>query len=149
MSKYRWIKLLKTLKIYLFWPSAQQLASKIKNSEWFDVVIGYYCDRHTFYNHQNFIANANWAYFNRLIWTHLFQKFTLEIDRQVMRTLIPICEHFKLNVLHQLHQNWGCQLIKFDTYLIWTRYKNPNLCFFNIRGFEIFWNFVRWWNKES
>ena len=106
--------------------------------QWFYVVIGYYCDRHTFYNHQNFIANANWAYFNRLIWTHLFQKFTLEIDRQVMRTLIPICEHFKLNVLHQLHQNWGCQLIKFDTYLIWTRYKTQIFAFLISEGLKFF-----------
>lgn len=119
---------------------------------WYDFLIGYYNDWHTFYNHQNFMANANWAYFNR---THLFQKFTLEIDHQVMRTLIPICEHFKLNVLHHFINSTkiGAATVvpphQIRHVLNFNTLQKPKSLLFNIRGFEIFWNFVRWWDKES
>ena len=71
-----------------------------------------------------------------------------------MRTLIPICEHFKnerSSSPHQPHQKACYHLINFATYLIWTSYISPNL-----KNLNFWYRWVEhtleclnweWWNK--
>ena len=72
-----------------------------------------------------------------------------------MRTLIPICEHFKLNVLHRFINSTkiGAATVvpphQIRHELNFNTLQKPKSLLFNIRGLEIFWNFVEWWNKES